>query len=436
MNHPNVGSLFSSKDLLHRFMFLLVVLLIYRFGTFVTLPSVNPAHVSEVFAANLSSGIIGMFNTFSGGALGRMTVFALNIMPYIVSSIVVQVFFSMLKSEGKVTSDSVSESKLSFYAKLVALFLAFFQGFVIVVGLEKARAFVGGNEGFYLSLKYTSVVTLVCGTFSLIWLGQQINSSGIGNGISMIIFAGIVAEMPAIFGNLFSGIGVSGSGVFSIFTSLFLLTFIILLVVLVEGSYRNIAVSYPRRKGWNGSHGDTSSNIPMKINVSGVIPPIFASAVILFPLTLASFSPDSLFGGFFIKYFSAGQPLYFLFYSCIVMFFCFFYSDFVFNATEISDSLKKSEAIVAGRRPGVATKKYLEYILVRITVVGSIYLVFVCVVPEIFRSRFGFDAVVGGASILIIVNVITDLLSQIQVHLFSSHYSSFFKKGGVLLNKR
>ncbi|ABD46179.1 preprotein translocase subunit SecY [Neorickettsia sennetsu] len=436
MNQSNFGLLFSSKDLFHRLCFLLVALLVYRIGTFITLPSVNPAHVSEIFSANLSSGIIGMFNTFSGGALGRMTLFALNVMPYIVSSIVVQIFFSMLKSEGKVSAEFMNESRLSFYSKLVALFLAFFQGFIIVAGLERTKAFVGGNEEFYSLLKYTSVLTLVCGTFSLIWLGQQINSRGIGNGMSLIIFAGIVAEMPAIFGNLFSGIGSPGSGILGIFVSLSLLVFVVFLVVLVERASKNIPVHYPRRRTWGSTHGDAASNIPVKINVSGVIPPIFANALILFPLTLANFSAESHLGEFIIRYFSVGQPLYFLLHSCLLVFFCFFYSDFVFNTTEISDSLKKGEAIVAGRRPGISTKRHLDYVLRRITVVGAAYLVCICVVPEIFRNYFGFDAIISGTSLLIIVNVITDLLSQIQVLLFSSHYSSFLKKGGMVFNKR
>ncbi|AHX11228.1 preprotein translocase, SecY subunit [Neorickettsia helminthoeca str. Oregon] len=435
MSRVNFDPFFSSKDLINRVLFLLMVLVVYRFGTFITLPSVNPARVSEIFAANLSSGVIGMFNTFSGGALGRMTLFALNIMPYIVSSIIVQVFFSMLKSEGKISSESISESKLSFYSKILALFLSVFQGFVIVIGLEKSQAFIGGSTEFYSLLRYLSVLSLVCGTFCLIWLGQQINTKGIGNGISMIIFTGIVAEMPSLFGNLFMGIGFSGSGLFNILGSLFLFTFIVALIVLVERSYRNIPVSYPRRRNW-GAMYDSSSGIPVKLNVSGVIPPIFASALILFPLTLANFSSDGWLGGFFIKYFSAGQPLYFLLYSVLIVFFCFFYSDFVFNTKEISESLKKSEAIVAGRRPGVSTKNYLDYVLNRITVIGALYLVFVCVVPEVSRNYFGFNAVVSGASLLIIINVITDLITQIQVHLFSSQYASFAKKGGLVFNKR
>jgi preprotein translocase subunit SecY len=429
----NFSSLLNSKDFKSRLFYLVIVLIIYRFGTFITLPGIDSEYVTEIFNNNFSSGIVGMFNLFSGGALGRMTIFALNVMPYIVSSIIVQIFISSLKNEGKI-SDDFNSKKINFYSKVCAIFLSFIQAFIVIAGLEKMGAFTASKQDFGYLLRYLSIFSLVCGTLFLVWLGDQITLKGVGNGISMIIFAGIVSELPSSISKLFILTKFSETYLIKIFLVIIILMILVLLIILFERSYRNIQVNYPRNHYSRDKFNKNSSHIPIKINVSGVIPPIFANALLLFPLTIANFAKGSVISDFIIKNFSVGQVPYFIFYISMICFFCFFYSDFVFNTKEISDSLKKNSGIIAGKRPGIITKQYLDFVLRRITVVGSIYLAFVCVMPEFLRLYFNLYFFLNGTSLLIIVNVIIELLSQVQIYIFNSQYSTLLKQKRFIIN--
>lgn len=431
--NDNLSSLLSSGDFKNRLWFLLLALIVYRFGTFITLPGIDASYVSDIFNSNFSSGILGMFDMFSGGALGRMTIFALNVMPYIVSSIVVQIITSSLKSEGKI-SDDFNAKKINFYSKLCSIVLSFIQGFIVISGLEKMGAFTPSKQPVGYLLKYLAIFSLICGTMFLVWLGDQITSKGIGNGLSMIIFAGIVSELPSSISKLFVLTKFSDGYAIKLFLLFAILLALVLIVILCERSYRNIQVNYPRSH-YREKFKSNSSNIPIKINVSGVIPPIFANALLLFPLTIANFAKNSWFGDFVMANFSSGQPLYFVFYISMICFFCFFYSDFVFNTKEIADSLKKNSGIISGKRPGVITKRYLDFVLNRVTAIGSVYLAFICVVPEFLRSYFNMYFFLGGTSILIIVNVIIEILSQIQIYIFNTQYSSLLKHKRFIVNK-
>lgn len=422
-----VSLLFKSKDLKWRLLFVLCALIIYRFGCYVTLPGIDSNYIADLFQNSLAAGFLGMFNLFSGGALGRMTIFALNIMPYIVSSIILQISVSALKNEGKLSED-IEAKKLSFYSKLLTMVLAFVQGFIIVIGLEKIGAFPKSGEQIDLLLRFLSVITLVGGTMFLVWLGDQITNHGIGNGISLIIFSGIIAEMPASFSNIFLMGRLGDGGFLKIIITLLLIFLTLILVIFCERSYRYINVSYPRRQIRNRIYNDSTSHIPVKLNMAGVIPPIFANALLLFPLTIANFNKESAVGEFILRNFSVGQPLYLGFYAIMIVFFCFFYSDFVFNTKEIAESLKKNGGIIIGKRPGRVTKEYLDYIIKRLTIIGAIYLSFVCVVPELLRAYYYIPFAIGGTSLLILVNVIIELFMQVQTYLFSSQYSNLLEK--------
>lgn len=423
-------SAFFSGDFLRRVGFLIFALLLYRFGGFITIPLVDPSYLGGLLSQTFGSGIFGTFDLFAGGALGRMTIFALNVMPYIVSSIVVQIFIALLKSEGKIDS-GFDHSKVSFYSRILCIFLSLFQASVMIFGLQRLGVLPAEASFFDKSV---CVSTLVGGALLLVWLGGQITSRGIGNGISMIIFTGIVAELPSSLSNIFSSSGLgSGYGMLLCFAIILL----VVMIVFFEKSYRNVSVSYPvRHHGIRRAASASPSFIPIKINVSGVIPPIFASAIVLFPLTLAESFKNSDLGSILINYLAFGQPLYFLFYCVLIAFFSFFYADFVFSTKDLSDSLKKSGAIVAGKRPGIVTKQYLDYVLSRITVLGASYLCFVCVLPDIIKSLSGFNFAVSGTSLLIMASVAMDFVSQLQIHAFNNRYSSLSKnKGFAVLNR-
>ena len=431
---PNIDlSLISqAKELKSKILFTILLLFVYRFGSYIPLPGIDPIALQELAKTN-SEGILGVFNMLSGGSLGRMSIFALGITPYITSSIIMQLFTIVFKSLGDLKKDGeAGRKKINQLTRYLTVFLALFQGFGIAVGLES----IATNSGQIvvdpgLFFRIAAISNLVGGTMFLMWLGDQITSRGIGNGISLIIFSGIVAGIPSSIANLLQ---LSKTGALSEFTLLLVFLFVIALIgliVFVERSHRKIIVQYPKRQVGNKLYAGETSHIPLKLNTSGVIPPIFASTLLLFPLTIANFSKtqenfqwlDSV-----VLYLSHGKPLYILLYIALITFFSFFYTAVIFNADETAENLKKYGGLIPGRRPGKNTAEFLDYILTRITVLGSAYLSIVCVMPEVFVAHFSVPFYLGGTSILIVVNVIIDTVSQIQTHLFAHQYEGLMKK--------
>ncbi|MBM3570833.1 MAG: preprotein translocase subunit SecY [Alphaproteobacteria bacterium] len=427
----NFGAFAKATELKKRIWFTLGALIVYRLGTYIPLPGIDPMVLAEIFRQN-AGGILGMFDMFAGGALGRMTIFALNIMPYISASIILQLLTAVsptleaLKKEGE-----AGRKKINQYTRYGTVLLATVQAYGIAVGLEGMRASGGGavlDPGYFFRL--TTVITLVGGTIFLMWLGEQITARGVGNGISLIIFAGIVAELPrALAGTLELGRTGALSTVF-ILIMLIMSVFVVGFIVLMERAQRRIIVQYPKRQVGNKMFGGESSHLPLKLNTSGVIPPIFASSILLLPITIASFSanqgPEWLIT--ITAWLGHGQPLYILFYVALIVFFCFFYTAIVFNVTETADNLKKYGGFVPGIRPGKATADHLDHILTRLTVVGAAYLSAVCVLPEILISQYSVPFYFGGTSLLIVVSVTMDTVAQVHSHLLAHQYEGLIKK--------
>ncbi|MBM3597856.1 MAG: preprotein translocase subunit SecY [Alphaproteobacteria bacterium] len=427
----NFGAFAKATELKRRIWFTLGALIVYRLGTYIPIPGIDPVVLAEIFRQN-AGGILGMFDMFAGGALGRMTIFALNIMPYISSSIILQLLTAVsptleaLKKEGE-----AGRKKINQYTRYGTVLLAAVQAYGIAVGLEGMRASGGGavlDPGYFFRL--TTVITLVGGTIFLMWLGEQITARGVGNGISLIIFAGIVAELPrALAGTLELGRTGALSTVFILFM-LVMSVFVIGFIVFMERAQRRIIVQYPKRQVGNKMFGGESSHLPLKLNTSGVIPPIFASSILLLPITIASFSANQ--GPEWLITLTAlvghGQPLYILFYVLLIVFFCFFYTAIVFNVTETADNLKKYGGFVPGIRPGKATADHLDHILTRLTVVGAAYLSAVCVLPEILISQYSVPFYFGGTSLLIVVSVTMDTVAQVHSHLLAHQYEGLIKK--------
>ncbi|MCE2927176.1 MAG: preprotein translocase subunit SecY [Rickettsiales bacterium] len=428
----NFGVLSRATELKKRLWFVLGALIVYRLGCFIPVPGIDPHILSEIFAKH-SGGVLGVFNMFSGGALGRMTIFALAVMPYISASIIMQILtvavpsLAALKKEGE-----AGRRKINQYTRYGTLVLAIFQGYGIAVGLEgmtgaDGRSAVIDPGLFY---RFTATVTLVGGTMFLMWLGEQITARGIGNGISLIIFVGIITGLPSALGQTFelgrTGVLSTGMIIFIIVTVLALIYFI----VMMERAQRRIPVQYPKRQVGNKMYGGESTHMPLKLNTSGVIPPIFASSLLLFPLTIASFHADG--GNEILRtistYLAHGQPLYILLYTALIVFFCFFYTSVVFNPAETADNLKKNGGFIAGVRPGQQTADYLSFILNRITVLGAGYLAFVCVLPELFIAKYAIPFQLGGTGLLIVVTVTIDFVTQVQSHLFAHQYEGLIKK--------
>lgn len=420
----------KASELKKRLLFTLGILVLYRFGTFVPLPGIDPIALQSLIEQN-SGGILGIFNMFAGGALGRMTIFALNIMPYITASIIIQLMtvvsshLAALKKDGE-----RGRQKITQYTRYATVFLAFFQGMGIAIGLENSGGVVLDPGLFF---RFSTAITLIGGTLFLMWLGEQISARGIGNGISLIIFAGIVAELPSALAGTFD---LGRTGALSTFFILFIILMAILLIALIifmERSQRRILVQYPKRQKGNKMYGGENSHIPLKLNTAGVIPPIFASSLLLFPLTIAGFqgSESSEFLSAIVQHLGHGQPLYILLYVSLIMFFAFFYTAVVFNPEETADNLKKYGGFVPGRRPGKHTAEYLDYVLTRLTAIGSVYLAGICVLPEILISQYSVPFYLGGTSLLIVVNVVMDTLSQIQTHLFAHQYEGLIKKSKI-----
>ena len=415
-------------DLKRRLVFLVLALLVYRVGAHIPVPGIDPGQLAELFKQN-QGGILGMFNMFSGGALSRFTIFALGIMPYISSSIIMQLLtvvyppLEALKKEGE-----AGRRKITQYTRYATVFLAFFQAFGISVALEAQPGLVI-EPG--LLFRFVTVSTLVTGTMFLMWLGEQITERGLGNGISIIIFAGIAAGLPNAIGGLLELVR---TGAMNALTAIFIVALVVLVtfaVVFVERGQRKILVNYAKRQQGNRIYGGQSSHLPLKLNMSGVIPPIFASSIILFPATITSWfsSGDQLrwlkdIAGTL----SPGQPVYVLLYAAAIVFFCFFYTALVFNSKETADNLKKSGAFVPGIRPGDQTAKYIDKILMRLTLTGAVYVTLVCLLPEFLILKWNVPFYFGGTSLLIIVVVTMDFMSQVQAYIMSHQYESLLKK--------
>lgn len=429
----------KATELKNRIWFTVGALIVFRFLSFVPLPGVNPLILRELYAQT-QGGILDIFNTFSGGSLERMSLIALGVMPYITASIVVQLAASLhptlaaLKKEGE-----SGRKKLNQYTRYGAVLLTAIQGYFIATGLEAygassaLQAVVQPGMVFRIS----AVISLIGGTMFLLWLGEQITSRGIGNGTSLIIMAGIVAQMPRFISNLFEG-GRSGSiSGFTIAGLVVLIIGMVLLICFMERSTRRLLIQYPKRASQNGMMQADRSHLPLKLNTAGVIPPIFASSLLLLPLTITQFagnsvSTDSTMGSFIVtlnQYLAHGKPLYMLLYGLGILFFSFFYTAVVFNPEETAENLKRNGGFIPGIRPGKNTATYLDYVLTRITVIGAIYLTFVCVVPEYIIAQTGITAMfIGGTSLLIVVNVTVDTITQIQSHLLAHQYGDLIKK--------
>jgi preprotein translocase subunit SecY len=415
-------------DLRRRIVFLLLALVVYRVGAHIPVPGIDPVQLQQLFNSQ-SGGILNLFNMFSGGALSRFTVFALGIMPYISASIIMQLMTYVVPSLEAIKKEGeAGRRKITQYTRYGTLFLAVFQSLGIALALEGSPGLVL-NPGF--GFRMTAVVSLVAGTMFLMWLGEQITERGLGNGISILIFAGIVAGLPNAIGGLFELVR---TGAMSIVACLFILAVVVAVtyaVVFVERGQRKILVNYAKRQVGNKVYGGQSSHLPLKLNMSGVIPPIFASSIILLPATIVGWFATGE-GLRWLKDLSAalspGQPIYVLLYAAMIVFFCFFYTALVFNSRETADNLKKSGAFIPGIRPGEQTAKYIDKILGRLTLAGAIYITAVCLLPEFLVLKYNVPFYFGGTSLLIIVVVTMDFWAQVQSYVMSQQYESLLKK--------
>ena len=419
-------------DLRRRLVFLLLALVVYRIGAHIPVPGIDPEQLKQLFNGQ-QGGILSLFNMFSGGALSRFTVFALGIMPYISASIVMQLLtyvlpaFEQMKKEGE-----AGRRKITQYTRFGALGLAVFQSLGIAVALEASAGLVI-NPG--LGFRMTAVVSLTAGTMFLMWLGQQITERGLGNGISILIFAGIAAGLPSAMGGLFELVR---TGAMNPLVSMMIIVVIALVtyfVVFVERGQRKILVNYARRQVGNKVYGGQSSHLPLKLNMAGVIPPIFASSIILLPATVIGWFSSGDSENVVVRFFkdvastlTPGQPIYVMLYAAAIVFFCFFYTALVFNSRETADNLKKSGAFIPGIRPGDQTARYIDKILLRLTAVGAAYITFVCLLPEFLILKYNVPFYFGGTSLLIIVVVTMDFMAQVQNYLMSQQYDSLLKK--------
>ncbi len=419
-------------DLSRRLVFLLLALVVYRVGAHIPVPGIDPTQLQQLFNGQ-QGGILSLFNMFSGGALSRFTVFALGIMPYISASIIMQLLtyvlpaFEQLKKEGE-----AGRRKITQYTRFGALGLALFQSLGIAMALEASAGLVI-SPGF--GFRMTAVVSLTAGTIFLMWLGEQITERGLGNGISILIFAGIAAGLPGSIGGLLELVRTGAMGPL---VSIFIIAVVILVtyfVVFVERGQRKILVNYARRQVGNKVYGGQSSHLPLKLNMAGVIPPIFASSIILLPATVINWfssgetsNPVVLFMKDVAGALTPGQPIYVMFYAAAIVFFCFFYTALVFNSRETADNLKKSGAFIPGIRPGDHTAKFIDKILVRLTLAGAVYITFVCLLPEFLILKYNVPFYFGGTSLLIIVVVTMDCMSRVQNYMMSQQYESLLKK--------
>ena len=415
-------------DLRRRLIFLLLALLVYRVGTHIPVPGIDPDQLRQLFNSQ-QGGILGLFNMFSGGALSRFSVLALGIMPYISSSIIMQMLTYVLPTLESLRKEGESgRRKITQYTRYGTLALAVFQAIGISVALESQQGLVL-DPG--LTFRFVCVVSLVTGTMFLMWLGEQITERGLGNGISILIFAGIAAGLPSAIGGLFELVRTGAINPLAAIFIVALIGVVTAFVVFVERGQRKILVNYAKRQVGNKIYGGQSSHLPLKLNMSGVIPPIFASSLILFPATLASWfttGDATRWIRDLAASLSPGQPLYILLYAGLIVFFCFFYTALVFSSKETADNLKKSGAFVPGIRPGDQTARYIDKILMRLTLAGAIYITFVCLVPEFLNLRWNVPFYFGGTSLLIVVVVTMDFMAQVQAYLMTHQYESLLKK--------
>ncbi len=429
--NANLGALAKATELKKRILFVLGALVVYRLGTYIPIPGIDPVVWNEIFAST-GGGIMDMMNMFSGGALSRMTIFALNIMPYISASIIMQLATAMskhleeLKKEGE-----VGRMKINQYTRYLTVLLATVQAYGLAIGLETMNGQAGPavpDPGLFFRI--STIITIVGGTVFLMWLGEQITSRGVGNGISLIIFAGIVAELPRAIA---STLELTRQGTFSGFELLLLVAMVVgvvALIVYVERAQRKVVVQYPKRQVGNQVSQGQTNHIPLKLNTSGVIPPIFASSLLLLPLTVVGFvgAGGSDFWSDVTRYLQHGQPIYMILYGALIAFFCFFYTAIVFNPEENAETLRKYGGFVPGIRPGKHTADYLDYVLTRISTVGAIYLVFICLLPEFLIAKYNMPFYFGGTSLLIVVSVTMDTVAQIHSHLIAHQYEGLMKK--------
>ena len=420
------GAFSQAKDLKNRILFTILILIIYRLGTYVPLSGIDPNALKEIMSSS-QKGLLGMFNMFSGGAVTRMAIFALGIMPYISSAIIVQIltgvsdYFKNLKEQGE-----IGRKKITQITRYGTVLIACLQGYGVSVGLENAGNLVI-EPG--LAFRITTTISLVAGTTFLMWLGEQITLRGVGNGISLIIFSGIVAEIPRALASTFE-LGRTGEISTVMIIGIFILLILtIMFIVFMERALRKILINYPKRQMGNKIYGGDSSHLPLKINSAGVIPAIFASALLLLPITISNFGFAE--SDTFLKIssmFTQGQPLYMLLYASGIIFFSFFYTSIVFNPKETAENLRKYGGYIPGIRPGERTAEYIETILIRLTTVGALYLTFVCLMPEFLIAKYPIPFYLGGTSILIVVVVAMDTVTQVQTRLMSSQYESLIKK--------
>ncbi len=443
----NLSKFGEATELRKRIWFTLGALIIFRLLSFVPLPGVDPVVLADLYSQT-KGGVLDIFNTFSGGSLERMSLIALGVMPYITASIVVQMAAALSPTLGAIKKEGeAGRKKLNQYTRYGTVGLTAIQGYFIAVGLE-AYASQSGLAAVVepgMMFRIGAVISLIGGTMFLLWLGEQITSRGIGNGISLIIMAGIVAQMPTFIANLLEG-GRSGSyGPLLIVGLLVMVIALILFISFMERAQRRVLIQYPKRATQRGMMQADRSHLPLKVNTAGVIPPIFASSLLLMPLTISQFagntaSGESAWGDFIItlnQYLAHGQPLYMALYAAGIIFFCFFYTAVVFNPEETSDNLKRNGGFIPGIRPGKNTADYLDYVLTRITVVGAAYLAVVCVLPEYVMAQTNLPLFfLGGTSLLIVVNVTVDTVTQIQSHLLALQYGDLLKKAKLKGNRR
>ncbi len=436
----NLSTLGRATELKQRLLFVLGALIVYRLGTYIPIPGIDPVVLEEIFKQH-AGGVLGVFNMFSGGALRRMTIFALAVMPYISASIIIQLMsvavpqLASLKKEGE-----AGRRKINQYTRYGTLLLCLFQSYGIAVGLEGMTAGSGVSAVITpgLFFRFTTMVTLTGGTMFLMWLGEQITQRGIGQGISLIIFTGIIANLPNSLASMFD---LGRKGVLSTPVILMVVAAcvgLITMIVYMERAQRKVLVQYPKRQVGNKVMQGEATHLPLKLNSAGVIPPIFASSILLFPTTIAAFNSQ---GGSPVlraisTYLAHGQPLYMVLYVTIIVFFSFFYTAVIFNPVETADNLRKNGGFIAGIRPGKATADYLDYVLTRLTVVGAAYLCLVCVIPELLIAKFAIPFYLGGTSLLIVVNVIIDFVGQVQSHLFAHQYEALIKKARLKGSKK
>lgn len=431
-----------AKDLRARVLFVLFAFLVYRIGTHIPLPGIDAAAL-VAYQHTFQEGLFGLFNTFSGGALSRMAIFTLNIIPYITASIIIQLLSATYPALGELKKEGeVGRRKLTQYTRYLTVCLAFVQGFGLASGLEATTVNVAGASTSLvldggLIFRLQTAMTITTGTLFLMWLGEQINTRGIGNGISLIIFAGIVAEMPAVIAQVAELARTGAMSGFSVLALLVGVIGLIFFITFMETAQRRIAVQYPKRQTSGGAVQTDANHLPLKVNMAGVIPPIFASALLTAPTTIASFYPNTFWAQFAGQWLAPGRPLYLALFVTFIVFFCFFYTATVaFNADETADNLKKNGGFIPGTRPGAATAKYLDNVVTRLTVIGAAYIAFVAAVPDLLHGNQTIPVYIGGTSLLIMVSVTIDTVTRIQSALIAQKYESLLQKTALRSNRR